>query len=670
VGGKVASNRQSLAGLRMLSQGLDDTFRAADMVANRQKQQDTLLGQKAQAEGESYEDQKTRGMQEGYLKAKGRNAALGVTNDLHALYDRGEVQLPDGTTFNWKKGQRSWEDASAEFLKNRLQGIDKTEDSMYFLEGLQPLVESTISSLSTTATREASEEWAMARHTDLIGGFSSAFQMLREVQPEWAPSKLPNETPEEYSVRSAEAWKGVAATEWKKVRGELIANYVSTGGALRDVNDIELKALNDAVMSAANAGDDDTVKRLLSIGSVKRGDLKLSLAESGYGADLVSMEHSAIVRMNALDRKRDTQDKDKDKGEQTNSYTSLSLAISEAKTPEDLAKVQAEWDTLSLEEKQLKYGKYAPSLSNLLSGQAESFDKKDQEAAAKDYHLLVSQGTIKGLKDRILSDARLDPLEASRLLARIENQENEPLPVPMSHSLLQAAREKYNAHVAETYKAQDPSVRANFATKYDNEVAVALKERANELKGMTPDKQDAAIAGILKNILSAKGVKEGATIKTAAEVVSNTKKQAKPEMTLEELQEIPGWRDELTDQILSSSARRVFVEYQDKTLGTRAYHKKHFDSALYNKLEPGVRAQINDTIQLRAFRERSEKWRKLAASWFPLFTPDPTAASNDVRFIGPVEGDTKIQRSLLPEELGTSWFTPFTPPTYVRLRKE
>ena len=184
IGGRVANNSHALAGLRGLSRGLDDAFKTTMGLAAKDKQGDVVEGRMAQVSGEeSFDDQKTRGQQEGFLESQGRAAGLGVSGDLHSLYERGAIERPGepNNPFVWNKvSGETIGQASQRYLQERLSGLGDNTENTYFLRGMYGIVDNTMQNLQSQNIKEANMDFALERGNILTTSATTVATSLYE----------------------------------------------------------------------------------------------------------------------------------------------------------------------------------------------------------------------------------------------------------------------------------------------------------------------------------------------------------------------------------------------------------------------------------------------------------------------------------------------------------
>jgi len=279
VGGWVANNSHALVGLRALSRGLNDAMNATLGAADRQKQADIEEGRISSNAGETFAEQKSRGQQEGFLKAEGMASAVDVSNDLQTLFTNGTIPKPDGSNFTWDKNSQAWSDVAQSYLKERLKGLPPTTDNIHFMSGMGPLVERTMRSLDAEAIKQIRTEQIKSRDDQTSKALLSNFETITA------------RTKPSDKIDVEQMKKGYLAP-----RQGLLKTYESFAGTKSRYKELEFAALKGSILKAASDGDEDKAMALLELAHVKRGpkDLKLSLADDPqYATDFVRIKREA-----------------------------------------------------------------------------------------------------------------------------------------------------------------------------------------------------------------------------------------------------------------------------------------------------------------------------------------------------------------------------------------
>lgn len=494
VGGWVANNSHSLLGLRALSKGLNDAMNAVGGFADRQKQADIEEGRVGSAAGESFEDQKTRGQQEGFLKAQGKKAALGVRDDLIALQKRGSIERPDGSSFVWEKEKEGWGQASQRYLQERLKGLPPTSDSKYFLEGMGGLVENTMLDLSSQAVEEANEEFAKQRTIQLNDTLYSDISKLS------------------LQVKNGAKAANIAP-EFKKAYESAMEQHLALGGKRSDMRKATMAALSSAVMEAAEKGDEDSVEALIEMGYAERSDPhlgKISLASAGEGGNLVNLHLAAKRIMNAKEHDEESKvDREVLKAQRQFVATKLSelSMLQQQGDFEALAREKAEWfrpDGATARAE--KAGTQVDTITNFFGALSEKTDNKRaaEAAIAVENKLYQQKATVEELIGEVTADSNLMKSErGTRLLNILREELRAPGPqlktkegeLTYLGSLNEAAKLEAMSNYSLGSSLTDEKARAadiknkelQFSIKYGTAYSQAMQENRKTLKGRWGD---------------------------------------------------------------------------------------------------------------------------------------------------------------------------------------
>lgn len=291
VEGWVANNNHSLLGLSALSRGLRDALGTVGAITNEMKQKDILGGQQAVTKGESFEDQKTRGQQEGFLRAEGRKAAGDSAIGLTTLFQTKTVEL-NGEIIEWDGKPESWDGVAQKYLKKSLKGLSSDPSSRYFLSGYNPAIEARLGVINSQVRQQSYKEIIVTRNDKTTKAYLSEFQAMQDAQ----------------NIEEAKPFTLKEVQEsFKRIHEEAKKNNKLLGGTNAELAKIEATALQSAMAAAAANGDTKSIRMYYQMANTKRGkDINASLMESQYAGQLsqsfMSSMRSAIYTQEQQER--------------------------------------------------------------------------------------------------------------------------------------------------------------------------------------------------------------------------------------------------------------------------------------------------------------------------------------------------------------------------------
>ena len=416
VGGGVANNQFKLAGLRGLSRGLDEAFRTTMGLAEKDKQGDILEGREAQLEGETLEEQRTRGKQEGFLMAEGKATGLELSAQMNDLYLTGSITDANGkVVHSWDRNTENWNEVGSAFLAKQTKGLPPTSDSEFFLQGMLPQVESATTNLNQQNQKDLISREIADRTTQTQAGLHAQFETLLNgfKNGRLAVNLVP---------------------EYKKARQEIITNHVARGGSRADINGAEFNALQGAVLKAADELNSTAVKELLSMANIKRGtDGKRSLAESGYEAQLQTLKKRAESSILSKSRHTDAEERTK-RNDRWASFTGSKMSDLKlvSSDPDAVAAARSVWTNLGTEKREELAG---PSGANQISGLFDAMTKRaDVDALnirSSQYltEIRIGKTGFNAMKQRILEDSLMMAKgNGNALLAEMEKMTSDGYP--------------------------------------------------------------------------------------------------------------------------------------------------------------------------------------------------------------------------------------------------